>query len=112
MIDLLILTCLIVWIEDLTDFVDTMKVKLWNWTYNHSVPYKPFTIKPFDCSLCLSFWIGLIYIVLAGQFTIPMIGYVGLLSFMTPVICDVLRMMKDIMVKIIDLVYKSLKLEE
>lgn len=109
-IKLLIITCLIVWIIDLTDIVTYLKKLIWKWVWN-SKPYKEFTIKPLDCSLCMTWWIGLIYILVMGQFNILMIGLVGLFSFLTPVIRDGLNLIKDIFVKLINWLYKILGLE-
>ena len=107
MINLFILTCIIVFIIDLSGFVDEMVKRLYYkyikvGDYHTLIP----KLKPLTCSLCLSFWVGLIYLLITLQFTIIMIGYVCLLSFLTPIIGDILVMIKDALNKIINLIYK------
>ena len=107
MINLFILTCIIVFVIDLSGFVDEMVKRLYYkyikvGDYHSLIP----KLKPLTCSLCLSFWVGLIYLLITSQFTIMMIGYVCLLSFLTPIIGDILVMIKDVINKIINLIYK------
>ena len=107
MINLFILTCIIVFIIDLSGFVDEMVKRLYYkyikvGDYHTLIP----KLKPLTCSLCLSFWVDLIYLLITSQFTIIMIGYVCLLSFLTPIIGDILVMIKDVLNKIINLIYK------
>lgn len=107
MINLFLLTCIIVFIIDLSGFVDEMVKRLYYkyikvGDYHTLIP----KLKPLTCSLCLSFWAGIIYLLITSQFSILMIGYVCLLSFLTPIIGDILIMIKDVINKIINLIYK------
>lgn len=107
MINLFILTCIIVFIIDLSGFVDEMVKRLYYkyikvGDYHTLIP----KLKPFTCSLCLSFWVGLFYLLITRQFTILMIGYVCLLAFLSPIIGDILVMIKDVLNKVINLIYK------
>lgn len=107
MINLFILTCIIVFIIDLSGFVDEMVKRLYYkyikvGDYHTLIP----KLKPLTCSLCLSFWAGIIYLLITSQFTILMIGYVCLLAFLSPIIGDILVMIKDVINKIINLIYK------
>ena len=107
MINLFILTCIIVFIIDLSGFVDEMVKRLYYkyikvGDYHTLIP----KLKPLTCSLCLSFWAGIIYLLITSQFTILMVGYVCLLAFLSPVIGDILVMIKDAVNKIINLIYK------
>lgn len=107
MINLFILTCIIVFVVDLSGFVDEMVKRLYYkyikvGDYHTLIP----KLKPLTCSLCLSFWVGLFYLLITSQFTILMIGYVCLLAFLSPIIGDILVMIKDAINKIINLIYK------
>ena len=108
MIDLLIITGIIVFITDLTDWWTSIKKLIWKFVFKNNKPYKEFPLKPFDCSLCSTFWIGLIYLLLTKSFTIPYIGYVALLAYLTPVIKDILFFIKDILTKAINTIYNIL----
>lgn len=101
MLDLLIITAIIVFIIDLSGIVLILKKKLWKKLYG-IIPFKEdWSLKPFDCSLCMTFWIGLLYLIIIGSFTIPYIGYVCLLSFLTPIIQEILLMIKDLLIRLI-----------
>ena len=107
MINLFILTCIIVFIIDLSGFVDEMVKRLYYkyikvGDYHTLIP----KLKPFTCSLCLTFWAGITYLLITSQFNILMIGYVCLLAFLSPIIGDILVMIKDVLNKVINLIYK------
>ena len=107
MINLFILTCIIVFVVDLSGFVDEMVKRLYYkyikvGDYHTLIP----KLKPLTCSLCLTFWAGIIYLLITSQFTILMLGYVCLLAFLSPIIGDILVMIKDVINKIINLIYK------
>lgn len=58
---LALLQAVIVWGIDCTDFWHSVKRGLGIWT-----GWTPQRLRPFDCSLCASFWAGVLYIILAG----------------------------------------------
>lgn len=100
---LLILTSIIVFIIDLSGFIDEVERILSKW-----IKAKVLIPKPFSCSLCISWWIGLLYLLVYGKFTIIWIGYVALLSLLTTTIYNGLLMIRDLLNKIIDWVYNTL----
>lgn len=108
MINLFLITLIVVYIVDLSGFIDSVKQFIWR----HFIKvgrWQNVSFKPFSCSLCLSWWVGLIYIFVTNQFTIPMIAYVAALSFLTGVIGDALIWVKDIITTIINFLYKLVK---
>lgn len=99
MIDCLLIT--ICWViildqlhffEDLTSSVKSLMTK--------GKFRNPIQIKPFSCSTCMSFWTNLIYIIIIGKFTIPMIGYILVLSWTTPLINSIFTLLKNIFIKL------------
>lgn len=107
---LLLITVSCVFIIDLTDFVDSVKIGIWKWVWKDKREYRDFRIKPFDCSLCMSFWCGLIYLIASGDITLPLIVLQLFFSYMTPIIKDCLQMVKDICIRILDMLYTYLEL--
>ena len=107
MINLFILTCIIVFIIDLSGFVDEM-VKRVYYKYIKVGDYHTLIpkLKPLTCASCLNFWVGTIYILATGTFTMPLFAYVCMLSFFSTTIGDILVMIKDVINKIINLIYK------
>lgn len=51
--------------------------------------------KPFSCSLCMTWWTGLIYLLIMGECTILNILLVLLIAYFTPVFKDILLILRD-----------------
>lgn len=86
-INLLIISLIIVYVIDLSGFIqDGVEPLLARIFHVHQVRLK----KPWSCSKCMTLWIGLLYVMIFCHITIPIIGYVFFLSFMTPVLNNTL----------------------
>ena len=101
MIDCLLITiCWVIILDQLHFFEDltsSVKSLLTKGKFRN-----PIKIKPFNCSVCMSFWTNLIYILIVGNFSIFMIGYILLLSWSAPVISSILTLLKNIFIKLIN----------
>ena len=97
-IDLLFIAIIITFIIDLSGFIDSIKPIIWKILFP-KIKYNPnWRIKPFDCSLCSTFWIGIIYL-LFTSFTLKGFLYVILLAWFTPTIKDLLIALKELFQK-------------
>lgn len=101
-IELLITACLICFIIDISGFIDELEHMLQRIT---GVPLLRIP-KPFSCSLCSTWWAGLIYLLVVGAFTIINIGFVALLAMLTPVITDLLTYIRDVISNVINTIAK------
>ena len=91
------LCCVI--IIDGTDFVDSVK-SLVKKVLN--IPqHKPIQLKPFDCSLCTTFWVSLIYILIMSELAFLTLTYIIVVAFFTDIIHSMLILIKDILAKAI-----------
>lgn len=106
MINLLLLQLIIVFIIDISGFVDTMKSKLAKLLTNGKFKSPDFRLRPFDCSLCATFWSGILYLIFTHQFTIPLIAFVCLLSATTTIAKDIYYTITDVLIKILDKINK------
>lgn len=104
MINLLIITSIIVFIVDLSGIIPHIKQYLHR-KYIRVGDWTNLSLKPLDCSLCLTFWTGLIYL-LFTKFTLPLMGYVCLLAYLTPIIAEVMIYVKDALIYLLNLLYK------
>lgn len=95
MMNLLIITLMIVYVLDISGFVDDGVQPFFRKHFKGQLKTKPFL-----CSLCMSHWIGLLYIIITGTFSIPMWGYVCLLSLLTPVFYNLLIGLREFLLKI------------
>lgn len=100
-LNILFISLIIVFVLDLTDFWENISKGI-SYVITKGKVVKPFNLKPLSCSLCMSFWCNLIYVLIAGAFSIPMLGYILLMSYLTPVYADAMRLIRDFILKVID----------
>lgn len=90
-----------VFIIDISGIVDYIKRFVSKRITNGNISTSDFQMKPFDCSLCMTFWTGLIYLICTNTLTIPMIGYVCLLSYSTNWLKDIILTIDSIINKLL-----------
>lgn len=100
-VELLLTTVVVVFVVDLSGFTQTWKNALGRWL--HLDPYK-IAVKPFDCSLCMTWWTTLAVCLIEGRFTFLTVAYCALLAFIADVVASALRLVKDLAVKLIDII--------
>lgn len=100
-INILLITLIIVFIIDLSGFTQSVQNALKRWLRLKTEP----VIKPFMCSLCMTWWTALIYIIATHNFTIPLIAYSALLAFLTPVFRDIIKLVQDFIISVINAIY-------
>ena len=61
--------------------------------------------KPWSCSLCTTFWVGLLYIVIAGLPFCQYIWIVALLAALTPLTYAAINFVKDLGFKVFEWLY-------
>lgn len=108
-IQILLISIIIIYGNTISGFGTSLQ----DWLWKHFLfPKYPKTIldRPLFCNLCLTFWCGVLLLLLKHQFTLPMIGIVCLISYFTDITETLIRMIKDIVIKIIDILYRLLKL--
>lgn len=57
--------------------------------------------KPFSCSLCMTFWSGLAYIILKGEPTLLNVTLTMLFAVLTPATGDLIYALRDLAIRII-----------
>lgn len=96
---LILIQAVVVYIIDLSgaieDLVEPLLARIFN---RKSVRLK----KPFSCSTCTTWWLGLLYIAINSRFTIPYIALTALLSWLTPVMKNLLIVIKELLIKALD----------
>lgn len=74
LLDLLYINIFVVIVIDQLRIDQPVKRLWWRWVMGKQVPFRDFSAKPFDCSLCLSWWLGLAYVLVTVR---PLtIGYI------------------------------------
>lgn len=79
-IDLLLITCIVVFIVDLSGFTQTWLGWLSRFTARYGYPPVQ-ELRPFSCSLCMTWWTGLAYALITHTLSIAIVAYIAALSF-------------------------------
>lgn len=106
--DLICIAVITVFVVDLSGFMDTVKRWIWKWLLKDR-PYKDFSLKPFDCSLCMTHHICVLFALLSGCFSLPIWMFICVLSLFTGQIRGVLRLVGDLFVKAENKIYDILE---
>lgn len=96
LIGLLLINLIIVYCVDVSGFVDFVKRSIWSILYK-GIPYTTWSLKPLDCSICLTFWIGLIYV---GFSSLLGIALVCMISLLSPVTYNVLIGIRELLIRL------------
>ena len=105
-INLLLINLIISYIIDISGVMDSIKSTIKKVLTKGKMSDPNYNLKPFDCSLCMTFWISLIYVYLVGQFDIYGIFLACINSYIVQFSKDLYLLIKDIFAKVLDLIYK------
>ena len=92
--DILFLTVIVVFIVDVSGFTESWLHALSRWL-RHQVT----SLKPFSCSLSMTWWSGLIYLIITGRFCLPLIAYVALMAFLSLPISEFLIFIRETLLR-------------
>lgn len=109
-LNLFLISIIWVLILDLAGFALTIDKLLYKIFYKGRAFRDDARFKPFDCSLCMSWWSCLIYLILTNSLTIFYIMIALLFAWLTTTEKDILIFIKDLITKLIDLLYNTFKL--
>lgn len=65
--------------------------------------------KPFSCSLCMTHWTGLIWLICTGKLTLLLYAWLLLLSLLTSVVADLTRFFIEACQALVAFLFKMLK---
>lgn len=94
----LILAWVVVFVIDLSGFTDAWRDALTRALHLHEL--RP--LKPFDCSLCMTWWVTLIYPICTGDFSLLTIATAAALAFMSSTISRLALFIYDTLMWVIN----------
>lgn len=104
LLDLFFITLIIVFVIDISGIIDEMETILSKWLKGKArIP------KPFSCSLCMSWWTGLFYLLCTGNFNITCIAIVCLFSHFSGVLSTFLVLIRETITYYVEKAYNTLK---
>lgn len=107
---LLIISIIWVYGLDISGFGYNLRKWLWKILLKPRGSVEDIPAKPFFCSLCMTWWSGLIYLIIVGGLNPLNIVALIAVSYLTDIIASTMRFIHDLLAKIIDLLYQWLKL--
>ena len=105
-IEYLAIATIVVYIVDLSGFTESWK----GWLTRLFKGKEAKSIKPFDCSLCMTWWTLLLVSLLQGTFTPAMCAYIAGLSFVADLIGQTLQIVKELLKMVLRYLYKLTQL--
>jgi hypothetical protein len=102
-LNIFLLALIVVYVVDVSGIVESLKEAI-----GKVLRIKVGRLRPLDCSLCMVWWVCLIYAICVGSLSIPMLAYISLLSFLAIRLADLMRLVSDIIGAIIEKINKHL----
>lgn len=99
-IDILLATLIVVFIVDLSGFPANCKEALGRWL-NIKVGH----LKPFDCSLCMTWWVCIIIALVEHCLSFPVLAYIATLAFLADTIGMTMQIAKESIKKLLTTLY-------
>ena len=91
-LNLFLISLIWVIILDLSGFMDEFKTLIAKFIH---IPVKNIQIKPFECSLCMTWWSGLIYLLIIHEVSFLTISAALFFAFLTTTTKDALYLIQD-----------------
>lgn len=99
-IDILLIAFIVVAVLDVSGFYDEVYLIAKKWLTGGKFTSEVNYIKPWSCSLCMTHHIALIYVIIAGAFSLGIWAYIMLVALFTPVIKEVIMFVKHFILKV------------
>lgn len=105
--ELLLIQCICVMLVDVTGVVEDLLTPLARWLTGSRVGSVG---KPFNCSLCLTWWTSLVWLICTGQVTLASLALALLLACLTPVTLMVYHLAVDMFARMVESIYDYFQL--
>lgn len=104
-LDLLLIATAIVLVVDCSGVMESVRDAVAKWLH---APAERVSIKPLDCSKCLTVWVGLGYALVVGELSLPILCYLLLLGVMTPNIATAVNITTEAVRCLLERIYNKL----
>lgn len=112
-INLLLIAVIVVFVVDESGFTWTLKTwlsKLLNKMQGKNIYTKDnIDIRPFECSLCMTFWCGTLYLIVSGSLTLMAFACVCIMAYLSRTFKDVFDLLQFAADALLNKIYKLLK---
>lgn len=97
-LQLLLLALVVIFVVDLSGFTQAWRAIVAKALGVASLRPLP----PFDCSLCMVWWVCLIFALCNGEATIPALAYIALLAYLSMPMANLLRALRELLLRLTD----------
>lgn len=105
---LFLIQVIVVFIVDISGAADSLKTAI-KWVLTKGKFTNPdYRLKPFDCSLCMTFWSTMTYLLCTNQFTLPLIAVGCLLAAFAGLTKNAIILVEDSITRVIQLIYEKI----
>ena len=105
-IDLILIQIIVVLIIDMSGFIDSFKSLISKILTKGRIETSNYRLRPIDCSFCMNWWVGLVYLIIYNHLSLGYIALILILSFLTTSTKDILLYSKDLMSYLINRLYE------
>lgn len=102
-VNILLTAWLVVFVVDLSGFTRSWKGALGRWLKTDPDKLR---VRPFDCSLCMTWWATLAVALAEGRLTFATTAFCALCALLADTMGATLTLMKDLILAALDAVYK------
>lgn len=94
--DLALITLIVVYLVDLSGGINSLKQFIWKYWLDGKGRYPDsFRLRPLDCSLCLTWWTGLVYLWITQTFSLESVALVAMFSYFSSQLAFLLRLVSE-----------------
>ena len=94
---LLLIEVIVCFIVDCSGFIISLKSLILKMLHLPKSRPQDLTLKPFDCSLCMTWWTGLIYLLVTHSFSIISLAMLSMLALLSSNVSGILLTIKDLL---------------
>lgn len=105
--DLWLLSVIVVFVDDFSGVVEEVEKMAQKWLKS-PIPLR--LPKPFSCSLCMTWWLGIIFAICVKAFSLKALAFIVLFSALTPVTLRAMQLVVGVLGKLCEVVERILKL--
>lgn len=104
LLNIFIINLLVVFVVDLSGFIPELESII-----SKRFHFKARIPKPFSCSLCMTFWLGLIYTICTSSFSLPTLLFISALSLFSKNTAGFIRWIQETLITIENFLYKLIR---
>jgi hypothetical protein len=94
---------------DLSGIIQTIKYLIWKHLFKGIGRPEDIRLKPFDCTLCSTWWTGIILMIVTSNFTLINLMLTALVSYFSKHITELLLIVNDLFVSIETLINRLIQ---